>query len=77
MTEQNEGQVELVQETEAQQNEAEALAQVGVIQGQAVQLVGEPVATEETEEDNGNEAIEVQEEVSADSAEADVAEASA
>lgn len=77
MTEQQDGQVELVQETEAQQNEAEALAQVGVIQGQAVQLVGEPVATEETEEDNGNEAIEVQEEVSADSAEADVAEASA
>jgi len=57
MTEQQEGQVELVSEAEANANEVAAIeTNTG-----AVMAVGNPTPVEESEEDNGNEAIAVEE----------------
>jgi len=57
MTEQQEGQVELVNEVEANANETQAVAE----KTGAVMAIGNPTPIEESEEDNGNKAIAVEE----------------
>ena len=57
MTDQLEGQVEFVGEAEANANESQAVTE----QTGAVMAIGNPTPIEESEEDNGNEAIAVEE----------------